>query len=137
MSLKLTPEELGDAGESKFKLLCSRAKLVCNKSSRDLTVWDFIVEFPMTEPGPVVALDQRPTAACHVQLKSTAGETGGRVTLRLSAIERLAKDVRPALIVVFRLRSDGEGVGGYVIHLLGDQLARVLRRLRAHRRGRR
>src|SRR5258708_22769810 len=85
----------------------------------------------MTEPGPAVALDQRPTAACHVQLKSTAGESTGRVALRLSAIERLAKDVRPALIVVFRLRSDGEGVGGYVVHLLGEQLARVLKRLRA------
>jgi len=36
MSLKLTPEDLGDAGESKFKLLCSQARLVCNKSSRDL-----------------------------------------------------------------------------------------------------
>jgi hypothetical protein len=59
MSLKLTPEELGDAGESKFKLLCSQAKLVCNKSSRDLTGWDFIVDFPMTEPGPVVASVRR------------------------------------------------------------------------------
>src|SRR5260221_2300916 len=73
MSLKLTPDELGDAGESNFKLLCSQAKLVCNKSSRDLTGWDFITEFPMTEPRPAVALHQRPTAARHVQVKSTAG----------------------------------------------------------------
>jgi hypothetical protein len=101
MSQKLTPDELGDVGESKFKLLCGQAKLVCNKSSRDVTGWDFIVEFPMVEPGSTVALDQRPTTACHVQLKSTAGESGRRVALRLSAIERLAKDARPALIVVF------------------------------------
>jgi hypothetical protein len=46
MSLKLTPEDLGDASAFKFKLLCSQARLVCNKSSRDPGGWDFIVEFP-------------------------------------------------------------------------------------------
>ena len=51
MSMKLTSEELGDAGESKFKLLCIHAKLVCNTSSRDLTGWDFIVELPNPPAG--------------------------------------------------------------------------------------
>ncbi|MFL6605751.1 MAG: hypothetical protein ACJ8R9_31115 [Steroidobacteraceae bacterium] len=131
MSLTLPGADLGEVGESKFKLLCSQARLVCNKSSRDVTGWDFIVEFPLADPSSALALDQRRTNTCHVQLKSTAATADiGRVSLRLSAIERPAKDARPALIVVFLLRPDGEGVAGYLIHLSGEQLARVLKRLR-------
>jgi hypothetical protein len=125
----LTSDELGEAGETAFKNLCSRAKLVCNKSDRDVTGWDFVVEFPM-ETGTATSLDQRQAAACVIQLKSTAGESGSRVSARLSAIERIAKDPRPAVLVVFRLRSDGEPLMGYCIHLIGTELKRVLRRLR-------
>ncbi|OYQ36860.1 hypothetical protein CHU95_03575 [Niveispirillum lacus] len=75
-------------------------------------------------------LDQRMPRACMVQLKCTAGGAG-LVTARLSSIERLAKDSSPAAIVVFRMRKDGTPVAGYLIHLLGDELARVLKRLRA------
>lgn len=125
----LTSDELGEAGETAFKNLSSRAKLVCNKSDRDLTGWDFVVEFPMAT-GVAAALDQRQAAACVVQLKATAGESGNRVSARLSAIERIAKDPRPAVLVVFRLRSDGELLMGYCIHLIGAELGRVLRRLR-------
>ena len=114
-----------------FRTLCGQARLVCNKSDRDVTGWDFIVEFPMADPGVAVPLDQRPTTACRIQLKSTAGEHGNRVSARLSAVERLAKDPRPALIVVLRLRSNGQPLAGYVIHLIGAELARVLRRLRS------
>ena len=128
MGEKLSSDELGAAGEAEFEGLCARAKLVCNKSNRDVTGWDFVVEFPMPRPGPSVALDQRPPTSCCVQLKSTAGRDP--VSLRLSSAERLAKDVRPAFIVVFRLSPDGQGVVGYLVHLLGPALARVLKRLR-------
>jgi hypothetical protein len=126
---------LGDIGESLFQLLCAQASLVCNKSTRDVTGWDFLVEFPMAKPSSALPLDQRPTTACLVQLKSTAGGGIARTSLRLSAVERLAKDARPAVIVVLLLRADGAGITGYVIHLLGQQLAHVLMRLRrAHAR---
>jgi hypothetical protein len=55
---------------------------------------------------------------------------GNRIRLSLSAIDRLAKEPRPALIVVFRLRADGELQSAYLVHLIGNELARVLRRLR-------
>ena len=131
MTERLPPDELGVVGENMFRTLCGQARLVCNKSDRDVTGWDFIVEFPMAAPDAAVPLDQRPADACHVQLKSTAGESGSRVSAKLSAVERLAKDPRPALIVAFRLRPDGQPLVGYIIHLIGDELARVLRRLRA------
>ena len=31
----MTPDELGEKGESKFKELCADAGLICNKSDRD------------------------------------------------------------------------------------------------------
>lgn len=130
----LTPDELGEAGETLFANLCVRAGFTCNKSNRDRTGWDFVVEFPMAGPE-AGALDARLPTACVIQLKSTA--TAGPVKLSLSAIERLAKDLRPAFVVVLRLSPEGEGRAGYLIHLLGPALARVLHRLRtAHAQGR-
>jgi hypothetical protein len=92
--------------------------------------WDFIVEFPMLPVSQALPLDQRPTNGARAQLKSTLGRAGNRIRLSLSAVDRLAKDPRPALIVVFRLRADGELQSAYLVHLIGNELVRVLRRLR-------
>ena len=73
MADRLSPERLGLAGESKFTHLCDLANLTCNKSTRDETGWDFMVEFPMAGPAPDIILDQRAPTVCHVQLKTTAG----------------------------------------------------------------
>jgi len=128
VGVPLPSDELGVVGEAEFERLCGRAKLICNKSSRDRTGWDFFVEFPMPEATSALPLDQRPPTACHVQLKSTTA--WGPVVLRLSSAERLAKNVLPGIIVVFRLSPDGETHSGYLIHLVGPPLARILRRLR-------
>lgn len=130
MSERLPPDELGNVAENLFRTLCGQSRLVCNKSDRDVTGWDFVVEFPMARPDQAKPLDQRAARACPIQLKSTTGESGSRVSVKLSAIERLAKDPRPALLVIFRLRSDGAPIAGYVIHLIGQELGRVLQRLR-------
>lgn len=109
MENDLEPDRIGRIGERQFEVLCERAGLYCNKSAVDVMGWDFIVEFPMVITGqPPLPLDQRPTNAARVQLKSTLGRSGNRIRLSLSAIDRLAKDPRPAIIVVFRLRGDGE-----------------------------
>lgn len=131
MEEELEPDRIGRIGERQFEVLCERAGLYCNKSVVDVMGWDFIVEFLMTSAGrPPLPLDQRPTNAARVQLKSTLGRTGNRIRLSLSAIDRLAKDPRPALIIVFRLRGDGELQSAYLVHLIGSELSRVLRRLR-------
>ena len=128
MSIALTSDELGAVGEGLFPTLCARAKLICNSSNRDRTGWDFVVEFPMPDVDENLTLDGRAPTACSVQLKATAAT--GPVSLRLSSAERLAKDPRPALIVVMRLTPTGEPVAGYLIHLLDAPLAKVLKRLR-------
>jgi hypothetical protein len=132
----LSAERLGLAGESKFTNMCDLADLMCNKSNRDETGWDFLIEFPMTAPRHDLTLDQRAPVICHVQLKTTAVTHRSRVSLKLSAVERLAKNVHPTLIVVFVARPDGEVSSAYVIHLLDAPLAHILERLRrAHARG--
>ncbi|WP_316200655.1 MULTISPECIES: hypothetical protein [unclassified Bradyrhizobium] len=136
MGNDLKSEQIGRIGERQFELLCERAGLFCNKSSVDVMGWDFIVEFPMESIEQGVTLDQRPARGVRIQLKSTLGRSGSRIRLSLSAIDRLAKDAHPAVIVVFRMKSNGELQSGYLVHLIGDELARVLRRLRvaeAHR----
>ena len=131
MANELESDRIGRIGERQFELLCERAALCCNKSAIDVMGWDFIVEFPMALAGqPSLPLDQRLTNAARVQLKSTLGRTGNRIRLSLSAIERLAKDPRPALIIVFCLSSDGEIHTAYLVHLIGKELARILKRLR-------
>ncbi|WP_236178571.1 hypothetical protein [Pseudomonas sputi] len=131
MENELESDRIGRIGERQFELLCERAALCCNKSAIDVMGWDFIVEFPMALAGqPSLPLDQRLTNAARVQLKSTLGRTGNRIRLSLSAIERLAKDPRPALIIVFCLSSDGEIHTAYLVHLIGKELARILKRLR-------
>lgn len=125
----LTPAELGDVGEDLFQHLCSRARLTCNKSQRDRHGWDFRIEFS-DAASTSAPLDKQRQRACLAQVKATGGETGTRVSARLSSIARLAKDPGPAVLIILRLRPNGEAVAGYLIHLIDDALARVLARLR-------
>ena len=125
----LSGDELGDAGETLFQNLASRARLVCNPSLRDRSGWDFVVDFPLAADSGQ-ALDQRQKTSCYVQVKSTATTGNGTVSLKLSSADLLAKANGPAIVIVFRLRSDGEPLRGYLIHLIGAPLGKVLRRLR-------
>lgn len=130
MTEDLDSDELGTVAEAEFVRLCSLAKLACNPSSRDLRGWDFVVEFPFQKKDDE-SLDQRGKGTtCHVQVKGTASDKGNRVKLRLSAAEHLAKDPKPALVVVLLMAKDGALQGGYLIHLLGENLSKVLKRLR-------
>ncbi len=134
-AFSLTPEALGVAGEDLFRSLC--AGLTCNQSNRDVTGWDFRVELPFDDQNGIT-LDRRAPKVCQVQVKSTAGESGTRVTATLSALERLAKDTAPAAVFILRLRHDGEPLSGYVVHLIDKELGRILHRLRrAEAEGRR
>lgn len=134
----LSPEALGEVGETLFQNLCALARLSCNKSDRDRSGWDFIVDFPLSDATAPETLDQRQKTTCHVQLKTTAVIGNGTVSLKLSAADLLAKDAHPALIVIFRLGKHGKPLKGYLVHLLNEPLHKLLRRLRhAEAQGRR
>lgn len=132
----LNSDELGEKGQSRFREICADAKLVCNGSERDRTGWDFIVEMPLEETNQLSPLDKRPAPiSCHFQVK-TIWRKNDRIKLRLSAAERLAKEKKPAFIYIFKVSDDLEYVDAYFIHMIGDPLATILKRLRQeHARG--
>lgn len=126
----LNSDELGEKGESRFQEFCADAKLTCNKSNRDRTGWDFLVEFPFEPPIGDRTLDKRCSAiSCHLQVK-TIWANSERVTLRLSSAEHLAKEPKPAFVYVLMINDALEAVDSYLIHLRGKNLERILKRLR-------
>lgn len=122
-------ERLGRIGERFFALQCELAGLVPQKCEVDVTGWDFVVEEPIAKGEFATPLDQRRTRTAHVQLKTTAG-SGNRVRLTLSAIGQLASHPQPAFVIVLRTNSKGDVLAGYLVHLIGSELAQILRRLR-------
>lgn len=103
---KLNSDELGVKGESIFTQLCVDAKLVCNKSERDRTGWDFIVEFPFVPLTNKTSLDRRLGPISCVFQQKTIWYPNKRVKLLLSSVERLAKDLKPSFIYVIRINED-------------------------------
>lgn len=125
---RLNSDELGEKGESRFKEICADAKLICNRSERDRTGWDFIVEFPIKPVA--ITLDRRPSPiSSHFQIK-TMWATNDACSIRLSAAERLAKDHKPAFIYVFKVNEDLKFVQAHLIHVRDGVLATILKRLR-------
>lgn len=127
MPKKLNSDQLGNKGESRFPELCTDADLIANKSSWDRKGWDYVVDWKFTDPGP---LDSRPTPrSCLVQLKTVW--TGAKsVKLRLSSLEHLAKDLKPAFLFVLEVDDELRFVGARLAHLEGALLGHVLEALR-------
>lgn len=131
----LTSDELGDLGESTFRLLCSRAPLITNTADRDRAGWDFIVQAP-AENVPAKSLDDRTVLwTSYVQVKAAWKGRRARVRLSLSAAEMLAKQTEPAFVAVLLFeRSDLERYDLYMVEMTGDRLAAIMKALREHER---
>lgn len=126
----LNADELGEKGEKRFSEICVDAHLICNKSTRDRTGWDFIVEFPFEPQSDQSTLDKRPvTISCCVQVKTT-WNSNDKFRMPLSAAERLAKEPKPAFVYVLQINKELEFVNAYLVHILDDNLATILKRLR-------
>jgi hypothetical protein len=127
---KLNSDQLGQKGEARFRELCSDAKLVCNKAELDRNGWDFIVEFPFDPVASTVPLDMRQAPlSCHVQVKTMWNDNNG-FSVRLSSAERLAKDPKPTFFYVLKVNQDLAIVEAFLIPIVDDTFARVLKRLR-------
>lgn len=128
---KLTSDQLGKKGESRFPELCVDAGLVPNGSTWDRRGWDFIVDWPHSDAA--LAYDSRPAPlSCLVQVK-TIWTTSTAIKLRLSSVEHLAKDTRPTFIYVLRVTDNLSFADARIVHLGGDFLALVLKELRKAR----
>ena len=127
----LAPDVLGRAGQSDFGGLCDKGRLVANNSERvDRMGWDYIVEFPLPHQRGDAPFDSRPKFPdMKIQIK-TIWSDRTTVDVELPAAERLARWDYPSFIVIMRMNMDMTYKDIYVIHLLDDNLARILKALR-------
>ena len=126
----INPDALGEKGERRFQELCADAQLFCNKVGRDRTGWDFIVEFPFSAESGEFPLDRRPQPLeCRTQVKTVWTDTG-RIKIRLSAAERLAKLLWPTFIFVLTVDNALNFEGMYCIHVMDDVLSQILMAIR-------
>jgi len=123
-------DALGKKGERRFGELCADAGLTFNASlDWDKAGWDFTIDFELDESG-FSSLDHRKTPlSCRVQQKTILDSTES-VCLPLKMAERLAKDAVPAFISVFKVSEHLQFTSAYLIHISGDRLASILKRLR-------
>jgi hypothetical protein len=130
----LNSDELGEKGEHQFGQICADAKLVCNKSTRDRTGWDYIVEFNFPNDGTTQdSLEKREKPlSCHVQVK-TIWDHNDQIQMRLSSAEHLAKELKPAFVYVQKVNARLEFTGAHLIHVLDEPLAKILKRLRVRK----
>ncbi|MDQ0008431.1 hypothetical protein J2T07_000590 [Luteibacter jiangsuensis] len=123
-------DALGKKGESRFRELCADVGLTFNASlDWDKAGWDFTLDFGMPD-AKGISLDHRGSPiTCRVQQK-TVLESTPSVTLSLKMAERLAKDLTPSFISVFKVSDDLQFAEAYLIHIAGGRLASILKRLR-------
>ena len=123
-------DHIGRIGESWFDLLANKARLLTGRIEPDRLGRDRVLEFPAkarieTEPFDM----RRAPLGCSIQIKSILA-TNDRVALALSVAERLASDNRPTFICILRVDEHDEIVDMHLVHLFGDNLSRILERLR-------
>ncbi|PXX39070.1 MULTISPECIES: hypothetical protein [Burkholderia] len=123
----LDNDALGEKGEQRFGEMCAEAGLICNKAGRDRAGWDFVVNF--AAPG-VGALDKREGAlSCYIQVKTILDDTRA-AKLKLNMAERLAKELKPAFIVIFKVNTRKLFTGAFLLHVADNRLGAILKRLR-------
>lgn len=126
----LENDRIGRLGEIEFARLCELAKVSCSKVEPDRTGKDFIVEF---RPPPLAlgqSFERRDAPKQFAVQVKTIKAANRSVNLALSVAERLARDLRPALVCIFRIDEGDQFVGLHTVHITDAVLERILARLR-------
>ncbi|WP_440410372.1 hypothetical protein [Neorhizobium petrolearium] len=95
-------DRMGAKGENHLEKLCLDAGLKFSKVQPDKTGKDYIVEFDLEPPGHT-PLDRRPPPLQIVVQVKTILAKNDSAKVSLSVAERLAKDTRPAIILIFKI----------------------------------
>lgn len=128
MDRPLDSDQLGKKGEKAFEAYCIDAGLYPNPSTWDRKGWDFVVDW--READAVASYDKRPIArSCHVQVKTVWLETAS-VRVSLSAIDHLARELKPAFVVVLKVDNQLVVQQAAVAELEGEFLAHILKATR-------
>lgn len=128
----LDSDEQGERGQAEFRAICIDVKLTANEAGRDRAGYDFAVNARIDADSPPGLDARQAPLSCLVQVK-TLKSHNDRIKLRLSSVEQIAKDLKPTFIYVFKRNDDGSFANSYLIHLLDENLGKVLEKLRSER----
>ncbi|MGB7409187.1 MAG: hypothetical protein WA908_11840 [Pontixanthobacter sp.] len=122
-------EDLGDWAEDRFALYCSQAGVVANKSSKDRTGWDYLLEFAQANSTSLPPDLHKKEAAARAQVKSRKrGKLSA--TIKLDNAHRFAASPDPCFIVLAAATDGAEPVRFYAKHFWKPEIERTLKRLR-------
>lgn len=122
-------ENLGDWAEDRFALYCSQAGVIANKSNKDRTGWDYLLEFSQMNSANLPPDHHKPEMTARVQVKSR--ERGKlATTIKLDNAHRFAASPDPCFVVLAAATDGGEPVRFYAKHLWKPEIERTLKRLR-------
>ena len=122
-------DRMGAKGENHLEKLCLDAGVKFSKVQPDKTGKDYIVEFDL-EPLGHTPLDRRPPPLQIVVQVKTILAKNDSAKVSLSVAERLAKDTRPAIILIFKIDDNFDIVDMFFVHLFDSPLATILHALR-------
>lgn len=119
--------DLGQMGESTFRLWCNQAGLIANDSKIDRTGWDYLVEFSIpTRAGPTTL--HHPAIECKVQVKAT-DKNSRKVSITLSNLRRLATAQMPTFVIILEFDKKEVVQRAFLVHIDEDLITKILRRL--------
>ncbi|MGJ8537134.1 MAG: hypothetical protein ACSHW2_08260 [Parasphingopyxis sp.] len=122
-------KNLGDWAEDRFALYCSQAGVVANKSNKDRTGWDYLLEFAQVNSAGLPPDQHKPEMTARVQVKSRERGTLS-TTIKLDNAHRFAASPDPCFVVLAAATDGGEPVRFYAKHFWKPEIERTLKRLR-------
>lgn len=122
-------EDLGCWAEDRFALYCSKAGVVANKSNRDRTGWDYLLEFSQSNSTNIPPDRHKRELTARIQVKSR--ERGMLSTkIKLDNAHRFAAASDPCFVILAAATDGGEPVRFYAKHFWKPEIERTLKRLR-------
>lgn len=126
MKNDIRPEDLGEMGQSYFKMLLKSVGWIVNDSNDDKAGWDFEIE-PVSPSAIDYSTHSR--SVYRVQVKSTCSKNA-KVQLTYSNLLNLIRFGAPSYIVLFKYENGEIPTQCYVLHISREFSENVLKSLR-------
>lgn len=123
---------LGEMAEGVLIQWAGEVGITANKSIRDRTGWDYLLEFPLQaeEGEKAVPLDRQPPPVnCLLQVKGTDLRRR-RISIKLSNWTRLASSALPAFFLVLEFDGEASPQRAFLLHFWEREIRRIKQRLR-------
>lgn len=121
--------DIGEIGESNFKLWCSNAGLIANKSTQDKKGWDYIVQFSIITPCKIVTDKSNDEISTIFQVKTT-NNINNSVSISLKNWNNMIRIPIPAFIIYIVLNTNDNVKNVYMTHIDENYMSKILKRMR-------